>query len=98
MSAVLIGLIADTHGYLDPRVSSVLQGVDLIPHAGDIGAEEVLAGLASKVPVTAVIGNNDCSLAHLGLPLRASEHLEPISWRRLTHIVIDRPTWFRASW
>ena len=32
---MLIGLIADTHGYLDPRVPPALKGVDLILHAGD---------------------------------------------------------------
>ena len=30
---MLIGLIADTHGYLDPRVPPALKGVDLILHA-----------------------------------------------------------------
>ncbi len=39
---MLIGLIADTHGYLDPRVPPALKGVHLILHAGDIGAEGVL--------------------------------------------------------
>ena len=53
---MLIGLIADTHGYLDPRAPPVLKGVDLILHAGDIGAEGVLAALARIAPVTAVAG------------------------------------------
>ncbi len=50
---MLIGLIADTHGYLDPRVPPALKGVDLILHAGDIGAEDVLAALERIAPVTA---------------------------------------------
>jgi len=85
---MLIGLIADTHGYLDPRVPSALQGVDLILHAGDIGAEDVLAGLASQVPVTAVVGNNDGQLAHLGLPLRLDVDLEGVRIH-LVHRLID---------
>ena len=67
---MLIGLIADTHGYLDPRVPPALKGVQLILHAGDIGAEGVLVALARIAPVTAVAGNNDAKLAQLGLPLR----------------------------
>ena len=85
---MLIGLIADTHGYLDPRVPPALHGVDLILHAGDIGAEDVLAGLARKVPVTAVVGNNDGQLAHLGLPLRVDVDLEGVRIH-LVHRLID---------
>src|SRR5438132_12348972 len=85
---MLIGLIADTHGYLDPRVPPALRGVDLILHAGDIGAEEVPTGLASVAPVTAVVGNNDGQLAHLGLPLRVDVDLEGVRIH-LVHRLID---------
>lgn len=81
-------MIADTHGYLDPRVPPALQGVDLILHAGDIGAEDVLAGLATKVPVIAVVGNNDGRLAHLRLPLRVDVDLESVKIH-LVHRLID---------
>jgi putative phosphoesterase len=82
---MLIGLIADTHGYLDPQVPPALQGVDLILHAGDIGAEDVLAALAD---VTAVVGNNDGPLAHLGLPLQVDVELEGVRIH-LVHRLID---------
>ncbi len=85
---MLIGLIADTHGYLDPRVPPALKGVELILHAGDIGAEEVLAALASIAPVTAVAGNNDANLAQLGLPLRVDVELEGVKLH-LVHRLID---------
>jgi putative phosphoesterase len=85
---MLIGLIADTHGYLDPRVPLALKGVELILHAGDIGAEGVLAALASIAPVTAVAGNNDGQLAHLGLPLRVDMELEGVKLH-LVHRLID---------
>ena len=75
---MLIGLIADTHGYLDPRVPTALKGVQLILHAGDIGAEGVLVALARIAPVTAVAGNNDANLAQLGLPLRVDMELEGV--------------------
>src|SRR5207244_9181943 len=85
---MLIGLIADTHGYLDPRVPRALEGVDLILHAGDIGAEGVLAALERVAPVTAVAGNNDAKLAQLGLPLRVDLNLEGFKLH-LVHRLID---------
>src|SRR5437870_6325398 len=85
---MLIGLIADTHGYLDPRVPPALQGVAFILHAGDIGAEGVLAALERIAPVTAVVGNNDGQLAHLGLPLRVDLDLEGVRIH-LVHRLID---------
>src|SRR5438132_12456314 len=85
---MLIGLIADTHGYLDPRVPPALKGVDLILHAGDIGAEGVLSTLASIAPVTAVAGNNDANLAQLDLPLRVDVELEGVKLH-LVHRLID---------
>ena len=39
-------------------------GVDLILHAGDIGAETVLSALDEIAPVVAVAGNGDESLYH----------------------------------
>src|SRR2546427_4817634 len=85
---MLIGLIADTHGYLDPRVPPALLGVDLILHAGDIGSEDVLVALARIAPVTAVAGNNDGQLAHLGLPLRVELDLDGLKVH-LVHRLID---------
>ncbi|HMD85627.1 MAG TPA: metallophosphoesterase family protein [Terriglobia bacterium] len=52
-----IGVVSDTHGYFDPRLSSVLQGVEEILHAGDVGSEAVLAQLHAIAPVQAVRGN-----------------------------------------
>jgi len=54
-----IGVIADTHGFLHPRVADVFANVDHIVHAGDIGGEHVLRALKQLAPVTAVLGNND---------------------------------------
>src|SRR5439155_14416843 len=85
---MLIGLIADTHGYLDPRVPPALKGVDLILHAGDIGAEGVLVALEHIAPVTAVAGNNDAKLAPLGLPLRVDVELDGVKLH-LVHRLID---------
>jgi putative phosphoesterase len=69
---VLLGLVADTHGYLDARLLAVFEGVEAILHAGDVGSDAVLEGLRSIAPVHAVHGNNDVPLGKLGLP----EHLD----------------------
>ena len=54
-----IGVISDTHGYLDPLVASVFAGVRHIIHAGDIMEPATLAALEAIAPVTAVAGNLD---------------------------------------
>jgi hypothetical protein len=54
-----LGVISDTHGLLRPEAVRALRGVDLIVHAGDVGAPEVLDGLRAFARVTAVRGNND---------------------------------------
>ena len=54
-----IGLISDTHGYLDPKVFDYFKDVDEIWHAGDIGTIEVLDQLKQFKPTRAVFGNID---------------------------------------
>jgi len=54
-----IGIIADTHGVLHPRVLEVFANVDHIVHAGDVGGEHILRALRQLAPVTFVPGNND---------------------------------------
>ncbi|MEN8691056.1 MAG: metallophosphoesterase family protein [Desulfobacterales bacterium] len=56
---VRIGVISDTHGYLDARVIDAFIGTDLIIHAGDIGKPKILDALATVAPVRAVRGNTD---------------------------------------
>jgi uncharacterized protein len=54
----LVGLISDTHGLVRPELFAALEGVELILHAGDVGAG-VLEALAAIAPVRAVFGNTD---------------------------------------
>jgi putative phosphoesterase len=54
-----IGVISDTHGLLRAEAVQALAGADLIVHAGDVGAPEVLDALRAVAPVVAVRGNND---------------------------------------
>ncbi len=56
---MLIGVVSDTHGYLNPKVVELLQGVDRILHAGDIGSADIIDELGLIAPVAAVRGNND---------------------------------------
>lgn len=56
---MLIGLISDTHGALDPSAESALAGADAIIHAGDVCSAEILWRLEAIAPVTAVAGNCD---------------------------------------
>ena len=56
---IRIGVIADTHGYLDPQVLAIFAGVDLVIHAGDIVDSATLTALKEVAPLTAVAGNVD---------------------------------------
>lgn len=53
-----IGLISDTHSYLDPKVFEYFKDVNEIWHAGDIG-NDVADELSSFKPLKAVYGNID---------------------------------------
>ena len=63
-----LGVLSDTHGRFDPALREVFAGVERIVHAGDVGAADVLAGLATIAPVTAVRGNVDVYFGAEQLP------------------------------
>ena len=54
-----IGLLSDTHGFLDEKIFDYFNEVDEIWHAGDIGTEDVLHQLQAFKPTIAVFGNVD---------------------------------------
>ena len=56
---MLIGVISDTHKLVRESALLALAGVDVLLHAGDVGAPAVLSTLASIAPVHAVRGNVD---------------------------------------
>lgn len=66
-----IGLLSDTHGYLDPGVFTHFETCDEIWHAGDFGDIAVADALAAFRPLRGVYGNID------GKDIRAAypEHL-----------------------
>lgn len=63
-----IGILSDTHSYLDPKVFTHFADVDEIWHAGDIGNPEVTAELAKFKPLCAVYGNIDSKELQLQFP------------------------------
>jgi uncharacterized protein len=54
-----IGLLSDTHGFLDESILAHFEACDEIWHAGDIGSVEVAERLAAFKPLRAVYGNID---------------------------------------
>jgi putative phosphoesterase len=95
-----IGVISDTHGFLDPRVLELFGGADHIVHAGDIVDPAILGALALVAPVTAVVGNLDADMAD-ELPTEAAGEVDGICFvvghkrkrlmKRLTAGKIDCP-------
>jgi putative phosphoesterase len=56
---VTVGILSDSHGYLDPRIKDTVNQCDYIVHAGDIFNANVLEQLHPKQKMIAVAGNND---------------------------------------
>ena len=54
-----IGLLSDTHSYLDKRIFDYFEACDEIWHAGDIGDMSVIKKLENFRPLRAVYGNID---------------------------------------
>lgn len=54
-----IGLLSDTHGYMDDTILKHLADSNEIWHAGDIGDRSVIEALEEIAPVKAVYGNID---------------------------------------
>ncbi len=61
---VTVGIVSDTHGWLDPALLDAFAGAERILHAGDVGDLAVLEALEKVAPVSVVRGNID------GGPLR----------------------------
>jgi putative phosphoesterase len=56
---IRIGLLSDTHGYVDPSIWDFFSQVDEIWHAGDIGSVALADDLEKRKPSRIVTGNID---------------------------------------
>lgn len=63
-----IGLLSDTHSFLDERVFKYFENVDEIWHAGDVGDVKVIDQLEAFKPLVGVYGNIDNHEVRLHLP------------------------------
>ncbi|MGA0558955.1 metallophosphoesterase family protein [Larkinella sp. VNQ87] len=80
-----IGLLSDTHGYLDPQLFTHFAECDEIWHAGDIGTLEIVDQLRAFKPLRAVFGNIDDDKMARECPEHQRFELEGLSvW--MTHI------------
>jgi hypothetical protein len=79
-----IGVISDTHGFLDPRIASLFKGVEHILHGGDVGSTSIIVELENIAPVTAVLGNTDA-----GLDLKLTEVVTLDGRKFLIHHIVD---------
>lgn len=63
-----IGLLSDTHGYIDPKIYKYFDEVDEIWHAGDVGDITVIEELRAFKPVRGVYGNIDSTDVRMEFP------------------------------
>ncbi len=83
-----IGVISDTHNFLDPRIPQLFADVDHILHGGDIGQPGIILALEQIAPVTAVSGNTD----DRGFHYRATEVVELAGRKFLVHHIVNPHT------
>lgn len=63
-----IGLLSDTHGWLNPAVFEFFKDCDEIWHVGDTGSTDVADSLSAFKPLRAVYGNIDDQKIRLMFP------------------------------
>lgn len=91
-TACLVGVVSDTHGLLRPEALAALAGSDLLVHAGDVGAPEVLEALARIAPTHAVRGNNDRGAWADALPAACTVEAAGVRLHvvhELAHLAVD---------
>lgn len=80
-----IGLLSDTHSYLDDNILKHFDNVDEIWHAGDFGDISVAERLAAHKPLRGVYGNIDASDVRQTFPEHLRFKVEDVDvW--MTHI------------
>lgn len=80
-----IGLLSDTHGFIDPKVYEFFANCDEIWHAGDFGNIETAEKLAAFKPLRGVYGNIDDHKLRISFKKHLKFKLEGVKvW--ITHI------------
>lgn len=79
-----IGVISDTHDFLDPKIPNLFAGVDHILHGGDVCTAWILFQLEQIAPVTAALGNNDVTMT-----LKETEIVELGGRKFLIHHILS---------
>tara|TARA_B100001057_G_C22789362_1_gene926966 strand:+ start:446 stop:940 length:495 start_codon:yes stop_codon:yes gene_type:complete len=80
-----IGLLSDTHSYLDKSILKHFETCNEIWHAGDIGDVSILDQLKAFKPTKAVYGNIDSNIVRKECPLHQRFMCEDVDvW--ITHI------------
>jgi putative phosphoesterase len=79
-----LGIISDTHDFLDPRLEKLFAGVTHILHGGDVGMQQIILELGFIAPVTAVLGNTD-----MGNPLQLTEVVTLAGRKFLLHHIVN---------
>lgn len=64
-----IGLLSDTHSFLDDRIFQYFAECDEIWHAGDFGSMSVIDRLRAFKPLRGVYGNIDNALIQAEMPM-----------------------------
>lgn len=80
-----IGLLSDTHHYLDPKIEEYFRGCDEIWHAGDFGAIGLADALRQIAPLRGVYGNIDGNDIRQEFPLTLRFQLGGMDFL-MTHI------------
>jgi putative phosphoesterase len=81
-----IGLLSDTHGHWDERMTHHLSDCDEIWHAGDLGSLDVVDKMNQIAPTTRVVyGNIDDHLVRLETELTLNWQLQGLRFT-MTHI------------
>jgi putative phosphoesterase len=81
---VKIGVLSDTHGFLDPKIPELFAGVKHILHAGDVGDPMIELELKFIAPVALVVGNNDP-----GLSFKETEVVRLAGKKFLIHHIVN---------
>lgn len=87
-----IGIISDTHSFLDKQVFTYFSDCDEIWHAGDIGSTEIIENLQNFKPTRFVYGNIDSKEIQWKVPENQYFEIENLKiW--MTHIGGIPPTY-----